>query len=63
MAIAALKLGGLFGRRINFCEIDEHRRECLSCHCTVGAMMHLAQSTPRKKRAVLAKLPARRAAR
>jgi predicted Fe-S protein YdhL (DUF1289 family) len=60
MAVEVLKPGDVASPCINFCRMDYGRGVCLGCFRTLDEIVHWAEYTPRKKRAVLAKLPARR---
>jgi len=60
MAVEVLKPGDVASPCIDVCQMDDARGVCLGCFRTLDEIVHWAQYTPRKKRAVLAKLPARR---
>lgn len=63
MAVEILKPDDAPSPCINFCRMDCCRGVCLGCFRTLDEIVHWAEYTPREKRAVLAKLPARRESR
>jgi uncharacterized protein len=60
MAVEALKPGDVASPCINFFHMDYARGVCLGCFRTLDEIVHWVEYPPRKKRSVLAKLPARR---
>jgi uncharacterized protein len=60
MAVEVLKPRDAPSPCIDFCRMDYGRGLCLGCFRTMDGIVHRAQYSPRKKRTMLAKLPARR---